>query len=190
MGAAGPPSGILFTWARRSAPSRACSPRSWARRTLLQVGYRYGRGAQCAFLRDLAALCALNVIGSNGNLSGGDKPLEQSCEIAPDHMGRSAILTPNRYFWPKSSRTSGPAHQVVGEKAKLLRHLQTFENSILIRVHVQSLRSAELRLDVFSYRPAGEDRGGDPRSSKLVNPASTPMGRPAVRTAATSATGS
>jgi hypothetical protein len=101
---------------------------------------RRGRGAQCAFLRDLAALCALNVIGSNGNLSGGDKPLEQSCDIAPDHMGRSANPTPNRYFWPKSSRTSGPAHQVVGEKAKLFRHLQTIENSVLIRVHVQNLR--------------------------------------------------
>ena len=113
---------------------------------------RRGRGAQCAFLRDLAALCALKVIGSNGNLSGGDKPLEQSCDIAPDHMGRSAIPTPNRYFWPKSSRTSGPAHQVVGEKAKLLRHLQTFENSILIRVHVQNLRFSAP--DVFSQRVA------------------------------------
>jgi hypothetical protein len=97
------------------------------------------REGERVFLRDLASLCALSVIG-NGNLSGGDKPLEQSCDITPDHVGRSAIPAPNRHFWAKSSRTSGPAHQVVGEKAKLLRRLQTLENSILIRVHVQNLR--------------------------------------------------
>src|SRR5262249_53063153 len=117
----------------------------------LRVHERVHEGGERVFLRDLAALCARSVIG-NGNLSSGDKPLEQSYDIKPDHVGRSAIPAPNRYYWAKSSRTSGPAHQVVGEKAKLLRHLQTLENSIPIRVHVQNLRFPPP--DVFSQRAA------------------------------------
>ena len=36
--------------------------------------------------------------------------------------------------------------------------------------------SAEFRSDVSLIAQTGEDRGGDPRSSKLANPLTTPMG--------------
>ena len=36
--------------------------------------------------------------------------------------------------------------------------------------------SAEFRSDVSLVAQTGEDRGGDPRSSKLANPLTTPMG--------------
>jgi hypothetical protein len=42
--------------------------------------------------------------------------------------------------------------------------------------------SAELPSDLSLVARTSEDRGGDPRSSKLANPLTAPMGRPAVRT--------
>ena len=58
------------------------------------------------------------------------RPRGPECHLCP-----KPLLLPS-----KSPRTSGPAHEVVGEKARLFCRLQTFENSILIRIHIQNLR--------------------------------------------------
>ena len=101
------------------------------------------------------------LIGSNRNLSRGNKSLEQSCDILLDHVGRSAIPAPYCYLRHNPSRMSGPANEIVGEKAKLFRCFQALKNNILIGIQVQNLR--------FLFEMV-KDRGGDPRSSELANP--------------------
>ena len=68
---------------------------------------------------------------------------------------------PYCYLGPKSSRTSGPADEIVGEKAKLFRRFQSFENSIPIRIHVKNsdLRSTRCFLFLPSWRGPGRDPG-------------------------------
>jgi len=55
----------------------------------------------------------------------------------------------------------------------LLTCLQAFENNIPTRIYFISDLEGCFRICPANF---SEDRGGDPRSSKLANPVSAPMG--------------
>ncbi len=95
-------------------------------------------------------------------------------QAAPDHHQIALGVDHGRYAL-RTTSVPGRAYSATPADKGLSRCPRFFEVP-------PKDTSAELPSDVSLVVQTGEDRGGDPRSSKLANPLTTPMGRPAVRT--------